>query len=72
MKNPIVFVVGLLTNEKHKAWKIEGVFTDEKKAVKSCKTDMHFVGEMELDKVYSKNQKWTGAYYPKLESKPKR
>ena len=72
METKNVYVVGELTNEKAKAWEIVGVFTDEKKALKSCKTNNHFIGEMELNKAFPKKaEKWVGAYYPKLESKPK-
>ncbi|MBK7362638.1 MAG: hypothetical protein IPJ01_10120 [Micavibrio sp.] len=71
MKNQKVYVVGNVTNLKNGAWKIVGVFTKELDAVKNCIDENHFVGLVELNKVYKKDQKWKGAYYPKLESKPK-
>jgi len=66
-----VFVVGKLTNEKAKAWKIVGVFIKESDAVKACTTKKHFTGPMQMNKAHQKAQKWHGAWYPKLQPKPK-
>jgi len=71
MKKQKIYVVGNVTNEKTEAWRIVGVFTKESDAVKCCVDENHFVGELEIDKEYAADQKWKGAYYPKLQSKPK-
>jgi hypothetical protein len=72
MSNKTLYVVGELINEKHKSWKMVGVFSKESEAVKACKTENHFVGSLLLNKSYQRNRKWKGAYYPKLQGKPKK
>lgn len=71
MKQPLVYVVGLVLNYVDKSWSIVGVFTTEKEAIKNCKSEDHFVGPMPLDKAFHKpSEEWKGAWYPKLENKP--
>ena len=68
-----MFLVGKVTDEKHKAFEIAGVFSTEQKAVAQCISDMYFLGEVILDKEYPKETcQFEYAYFPMLQSAPKR
>ena len=52
-------------------WLIDGVFDSKAAAILRCTTPKHFIGPLELNKVYPDEQrKWEGAYYPLAEPDP--
>ena len=52
-------------------WLIDGVFDSKAAAILRCTTPKHFIGPLELNKVYPDEQrKWEGAYYPLTEPDP--
>lgn len=70
----IVWVVGLhrgemiISNQIHfYAWELIGIFPSEDEALKVCRTNLHYLGPVELGKDMgdSSNDEWIGAYYPK-------
>lgn len=69
-----LFIVGLskLVNNSEE-WKFEvvGVFDSEEKALSACKTDLCFIGPVELNKDYGIDTlpDWEGCYYPLREDK---
>ena len=49
-------------------WTFQGVFDNEKRAVKACKDKNYFIGPTDLNKeLPKKTVSWPGFYYPLCE-----
>lgn len=47
------------------AWWVQGIFTDEKQAVASCRHDRYFIGPLPLNMALPERTiEWVGAYCP--------
>lgn len=52
-------------SERSVVWDIIGIFDSETQAVKTCKTEKHFVGPVPLNKnLGEKGVRWPGVYFP--------
>jgi len=60
-----VFVVGQYCGPKT-LWKIIGVFDTEKAAIAACSTPHHFIGPVDLNKIFYRadGETWPGCFYP--------
>jgi len=62
-----VWVVGKHCGQ-NAPWEIQGVYTDEQRAVRTCTEMNFFVGPMELDTPLPiESVEWPGCYYPQLQ-----
>jgi len=69
-RRPIVYVVGKVDQDDNKRWEFQGVFDDEKKAVKECKDEFYFVGPVKMNVSYPEEAiEWPGLYYPIIKTK---
>lgn len=49
-------------------WELQGIFSNEDKAIAACQTSLYFIAPIEIDKECPRDNRYMpGAYYPLAE-----
>ena len=66
--NKTFWVVGKIDSlDDFHSWEFCGLYDSEESAVQMCKTDLHFVGPVELNQNLESGVDWPLCYYPLFE-----
>ena len=67
-----LYIVGKILNQENHSWEFQGAFEFQLVAEHVCINEDYFVGPCELNQqMQDERCIWPGAYFPKLEPRPK-